>query len=330
MLSRRMLVKLSLALPLMGAVALPTLAQAQSWPSESIRLLIGSSPGGNADVVARIIAAEVTARTGQNVVVENMAAASGMRATEAASEAEPDGYTWLFGTASHLVHNLALFDPLPVDISTTLRGAALINEAPGVLVVRADYPADDLAGFIEHAKANPDKVIIGSGPVGTTTHIIGLLFADQADVDVQHLAFPASPEAMRDVIAGRIDAMFDISVTALPHVSGGEARGLGVSSASRLPQAPDLPTMSEAGLKDFVAGTWNSIALPAGTPDAIVAEVNALINDIVQSPEMKARLTELGTIVPDPLSPEEVDAYYTRERETWIPIVREASAKTGG
>lgn len=324
MLSRRLMLNLSLALPLIGALAAPALAE--TWPSQPIRLLVGSSAGGNADVVARIIAAEVAEKTGQNVVVENMAAASGMRASEAASAAAPDGYTWLFGTASHLVHNLALFDPLPVDITTTLRGAAMINEAPGVLVVRADYPAADLAGFIENAKANPGKVIIGSGPVGTTTHVIGLLFADQAGVEVEHLPFPASPEAMRDVIAGRVDGMFDISVTALPQIAGGEARGLGVSSTSRLAQAPDLPTMSEAGLKDFAAGTWNSIALPAGTPDETVLEVNALINGIVQSPEMKARLTELGAVVPAAMTPAEVDAFYKRERETWIPVVRATGA----
>jgi tripartite-type tricarboxylate transporter receptor subunit TctC len=225
-----------------------------------------------------------------------MAAASGMRATE-------------------------------VDIARALRGAAMINEAPGVLVVKADNPARDLADFIARAKAVPGQFVMGSGPAGTTTHIIGLHFANRAGARFEHLPYPAGSQAMRDVLGGRVTSMFDIAVTAIPQIRGGAVRGLGVSSPVRLTAAPELPTLVEGGLADFIAGTWNSIALPAGTPDAIIARVNALMNEVVQAETMRARLGELGSFVPAAMSPAEVDAYYARERETWIPVVRATGAR---
>lgn len=324
MINRRSLISTSFVLPILASLAFP--AAAAEWPEKSIRLIVGSSAGGNADVIARVLAAEIEAKTKQKVIVENLAAASGTGATVEVSNAPADGYTWLFGTASHLVHNLALFD-MPVDVSKTIRGAALINSAPGVLLVGKDHPAKDLASFIERAKGQPGKVIIGSGPAGTTTNILGLVFADRAGVKLEHLAFPSSPEAVRDVIAGRIDGVFDISVTALPHVTGGEVRALGVAAPRRLEQAPGVPTISEAGVKDFAAGTWNSIALPAGTPDDVVVKVNELVNGIVQSPAMKNKLQELGTQVPASFTPAEVDGFYKAERELWVPIVRAANQK---
>lgn len=318
----------SLATPLL-VVAGTGRARAQSWPTRPIRVVVASAAGGNADVVTRIIMAEMEPRLGQRIVVENMAAASGMRATEAVSRAEPDGHTWLIGTASQLVHNIALFDPLPVDITRTLRGVALLNEAPGILVVRADSPIRTVADYIRAAQAEPGRLIMGSGPAGTTTHMLGLYFAQQAAIRLEHLPYPAGAQAMRDIIGGRITSMFDISVTALPQIAGGQVRGLGVSSRERLAAAPDLPTIIEGGVADFVAGTWNSIAVPAGTPDPIVARINALVNQIVGTQAMTARLHELGTVVLAPTTPAQTEAHYAREREIWIPIVRATGARLG-
>jgi tripartite-type tricarboxylate transporter receptor subunit TctC len=327
----------TLAMPMprrlmLAALAAPAIvpgARAQAWPARPVRLVVASAAGGNADVVARIVAAELEPRLGQRIVVENMAAASGMRATETVSRAEPDGYTWLVGTSSQLVHNIALFEPLPVDITRALKGVAMMNEAPAVLVVKADNPARDLAQFVAAARAAPGRLVIGSGPAGTTTHVIGLHFAQRAGVQLEHLPYPAGSQAMRDIIGGRVACMFDIAVTAIPQIRGGEVRGLGVSSPRRLQAAPDLPTMIEAGLPDFVAGTWNSIALPGATPEPIVARVNALVNEVVQAPAMRTRLAELGSFVPDAMTPAQVDAYYAREREVWIPIVRQSGARAG-
>jgi tripartite-type tricarboxylate transporter receptor subunit TctC len=318
---------------LLSALAAPALAArpilAQAWPSQPIRLVVASAAGGNADVVARLVANELEPKLGQRILVENLAAASGMRATEAVARAAPDGHTWLVGTSSQLVHNIALFDPLPVDITRALRGVAMINESPGVLVVKADNPARDLADFIARAKAAPGQFVMGSGPAGTTTHIIGLHFAGRSGARFEHLPYPAGSQAMRDILGGRVTCMFDIAVTAIPQIRGGAVRGLGVSSPTRLAAAPDLPTLIEGGLPAFVAGTWNSIALPAGTPDAVQARVNALVNEVVQAAPMRTRLAELGSFVPAAMTPGEVDAYYARERELWIPVVRASGARQG-
>lgn len=322
----------TLALAALSALPLPWVgrsaqAQGAAWPSQPIRLVVASAAGGNADVVARLVANALEPRIGQRILVENLAAASGMRATEAVARAAPDGHVWLVGTSSQLVHNIALFDPMPVDIARALRGVAMINESPGVLVVKADHPARDLADFIARAKAAPGEFVMGSGPAGTTTHIMGLHFADRAGVRLEHLPYPAGSQAMRDILGGRVTAMFDIAVTALPQIRGGAVRGLGVSSPERLAAAPELPTLAEGGLDGFVAGTWNSIALPAATPEAVVARVNALVNEVVQAPAMRARLGELGGFVPAAMTPAEVDAYVARERALWIPVVRATGAR---
>jgi len=321
--TRRTLTTLLAASP----VLVTAIARAQAWPSQPIRLVVASPAGGNADVVARLVAHELEPRLGQRILVENMAAASGMRATEAVSRAAPDGHTWLVGTSSQLVHNLALFDPLPVDIARTLRGVAMMNEAPGVLVVRADHPARDLPDFIDRAKAARGGFVMGSGPAGTTTHILGLHFAARSGATFEHLPYPAGAQAMRDVIGGRVTCMFDIAVTALPQIKGGAVRGLGVSSPQRLRAAPELPTIVEGGVPDFIAGTWNSIAVPAGVPETLVARINSLVNEVVQAPAMRRRLEDLGSFVPAAMTPADVDAYYARERAYWIPVVRATGAR---
>jgi tripartite-type tricarboxylate transporter receptor subunit TctC len=317
---------LAASLPLV----LPGLGRAQpAWPSRPVRLVVASAAGGNADVVARILANEVEPRLGQRILVENLAAASGMRATETVSRAEPDGYTLLVGTSSQLVHNIALFDPLPVDITRSLRGVAMINEAPGVLVVKADNPARSVAEFVAAARREPGRLVIGSGPAGTTTHIIGLLFAQRAGIQLEHLPYPAGSQAMRDIIGGRVACMFDISVTAIPQIAGGAVRGLGVTAAQRLAALPEVPTMAEAGIADFVAGTWNSIAAPAATPEPVVARLHAVVNEVVQAPAFRARMGELGSLLHPPMAPADVDAFYARERALWIPVVRATGARMG-
>ncbi|MEM8852346.1 MAG: tripartite tricarboxylate transporter substrate binding protein [Pseudomonadota bacterium] len=325
MLTRRSLL-VATALTTASLVALP--AAAADWPAEKpIRLIVASGAGGNADVVARIVAAELEPLLDQRILVENLSAASGMQATEAVSEAEPDGYTLLVGTSSQLVHNIALFEPLPVDIRAKLRGVAMMNEVPMVMVVNNDDAAEDLDAMIAAIKANPEDFQYGSGPTGTTTHITGALFNDRIGADVLHIPYPKSGEAMRDLIGGRISYTFNPSLTAVPQVRDGAVRPLGVSAAERLDAIPDVPTMSEAGLPDFVSQTWNTIAAPTGTPDEIVTRLNTLVNEVVQSDAIKTRLEDLGSIVPPAMTPGEVDQYYEVQRETWIPVVRATGAR---
>lgn len=330
MIRRRTLIGSALAAPVLSLM--PRAARASEWPAaRPIRLVVAQGGGGNADVVARILAEALEPVLGQSIVVENNGTASGMRATEDVSNAAPDGYTLLVGTSSQLVHNIALFDPLPVDIASTLRGVAMINEVPMVMCVPADSPDADLAALTSRLLADPSAFQFGSGPSGTTTHVTGALYLQQIGAEgVVHIPYPRSPEAMADLIAGRLTFVFDPSLTAIGQVQGGAVRALGVSAPVRLPALADVPTMDEAGLPGFVSQTWNTIAAPAGTPDQIVMALNAMINEIVQSEAMRSRLEGLASIVPPAKTPAEVDAYYAEKRETWIPVVRGTGARQEG
>jgi tripartite-type tricarboxylate transporter receptor subunit TctC len=330
MIHRRMLLGSALAAPFLSV--LPRAGHAAQWPAAGpIRLVVAQGGGGNADVVARILVEALEPVLGQSIVVENNGTASGMRATEDVSNAAPDGYTLLVGTSSQLVHNIALFDPLPVDITSTLRGVAMINEVPMVMCVPADSPDADLAALTARIKADPAAFQYGSGPAGTTTHITGALFLQRIGAEgVVHIPYPRSPDAMVDLVAGRLSFVFDPSLTAIGQVQGAAVRALGVSAPVRLAALSDVPTMEEAGLPGFVSQTWNTISAPAGTPDDIVIALNGMINDIVQSDAMRARLEELASIVPAAKTPAEVDAYYAAQRETWIPVVRGTGARVEG
>lgn len=313
------------------ALAAPALwgraAAAQAFPSRPIRLVVASAAGGNADVVTRIVAGELEPRMGQRVLVENIPAASGMRATEDVSRAAPDGHTLLVGTSSQLVFNMALFDPMPVDLPRSLRGVAMLNTVPLVLCVNKDDPARNLAEYVARLRANPGRYQFGSGPVGTTTHVVGLLFAREARIEVGHVPYQAGSQAMRDVIAGRLAHMFDVAVTAIPQIRGGAVRGLGISALKRSAALPEIPTIHEAGVPNFQGQTWNSIAAPAATPQPVVERIAGEFNAVMALPAIRARLADLGSELPDPLTPAQVDAFYKAERDLWIPIVRATGAR---
>jgi tripartite-type tricarboxylate transporter receptor subunit TctC len=330
MIHRRLMLGSALAAPFLSF--LPRAAHAAEWPAAGpIRLVVAQGGGGNADVVARILVEALEPVLGQSILVENNGTASGMRATEDVSNAAPDGYTLLVGTSSQLVHNIALFEPLPVDIASTLRGVAMINEVPMVMCVPVDSPDADLAAITARIQADPAAFQYGSGPAGTTTHITGALFLQRIGAEgVVHIPYPRSPEAMVDLVAGRLSFVFDPSLTAIGQVQGGAVRPLGVSAPVRLAALSEVPTMDEAGLPGFVSQTWNTISAPAGTPEEIVTALNGMINEIVQSTAMRTRLEELASIVPAAKTPAEVDAYYAAQRETWIPVVRGTGARLEG
>ena len=326
MMKRRAFIAAALATPFVSVAARSAIAA--EWPKAGpIRLVVASGAGGNADVVARIVAAELEPRIGQRILVENLSKASGMQATEAVSKADPDGYTLLVGTSSQLVHNIALFEPLPVDIKKTLRGVAMMNEVPMIMCSNKQDPAQDLKEMIDRIKADPKSFQYGSGPAGTTTHITGALFLSRIGADIVHVPYPKSGEAMRDLIAGRLSFVFNPSLTAVKQVRADAVRPLGVSAAARLDAVPNVPTVSEAGLPDFVSQTWNTVSAPSGTPNEIVSQLNKEVNAVVQSAEIRSRLENLGSIVPDAMTPGDVDAYYKRQRDIWIPVVRRTGAR---
>lgn len=311
-----------------ATLGMPSIVRAQSaWPNQPIRLVTASAASGNAYIVAQIVAAELEKRLGQRIILEAMPQNSGMTATEAVSNAPADGYSLLVGTSSQLVFNMATFDPMPVDLTKTLRGVAMINAVPLVLCVKADNPAKTMGEYVEYLKANPGKVQYGSGPLGTTTHIAGMLWARAAGVELEHVPYKAGSEAMQDVLAGRLGHLFDVAVTAIPQLQSGAVRGLAITSAERSPAIPDLPTVAEQGVGGYVAQTWNSIAAPAGLSQEIADKLNAEVAAVLAMPEVRGKLETLASIFFPAQTPAEVDTFYAAEREKWIPIVREAIGK---
>jgi tripartite-type tricarboxylate transporter receptor subunit TctC len=312
-----------------AALAAPAIAHAQgAWPAQPIRLVTASAASGNAYIVAQIVAAELEKRLGQRIILEAVPQNSGMRATEMVSTAAPDGYTLLVGTSSQLVFNMATFDPMPVDLPRTLRGVAMLNAVPMILTVKADNPAKTMAEYVAALKAAPGKTQYGSGPLGTTTHVTGMLWARAAGVELEHVPYSAGADAMKDVIAGRLGHMFDVAVTAIPQLKSGAVRGLAITSAARSSAAPDIPTVAEQGLTGFEAQTWNSIAAPAGLPQPVAERINAEIAAVLESPETRKRLEDLASTFYPAWTPAQVDAFYASERAKWIPVVRQAIGKS--
>lgn len=312
-----------LALP---GLTLAAAARAQVAGERPVRLIVASAAGANADVVARLVAAAWEPELGRRIMVENQPSVAGSRAVEAVARAAPDGETLLFGTISQLVMNQALFDSLPVDAERAIRGIAFINRVPMALCVPATEPAADLNAFLGRMRIEGGPKQYGSGPAGTTTHVVGARFALAAEItrgDLVHVPYTSSSLALTDLIAGRLTFMFDAAVTALPHHHAGRLRILGVAAEGRLAAAPDLPTISEAGLPGFTGGTWNSVAAPTGLPDALATRLNTGLNAILSQPALRERLEALGSEpLPPPMAPAEVDAFYAAERAVWVPAIR--------
>lgn len=319
---RRSILSASIAGLMVGS--LPAASMAADWPTQPVRLIVASSAGGNADVVTRLLAPEIEKRLGQPVVVENLSGSSGMEGTEAVARST-DGHTLLVGTSSQLVFNMALFDPMPFDLPGMLRGVAMINKVPLVLLVNKDNPANTMADYVQALKASPGQFAYGSGPAGTTTHITGMLWAQTVGVDVRHVPYRAGSEGLRDLQAGRLSHQFDVAVTAIPQVQSDALKPLAVTGTQRLAALPDLPTVAEMGFADFTGYTWNSIAAPSGTPQAVVDRVNQVIQEVLEVPAIRERLVGFGSEFGAPMNPSDVDAFYAREREVWIPLVRAAS-----
>lgn len=303
-------------------LARPRSGRAQERP---LRLIVASAAGGNADIIARLLAAEAEPIFGRRFLIENLPAASGQRAVEQAARAEPDGDTLLFGTSSQLVMNLALFDNPAVDVARALRGVALVNRVPMALCVAATDPAQNLGELLGRLRLT-GAAQYGSGPIGTTTHVVGARFVQQAGLqsgDLVHVPYQSSALALTDLMAGRLTFMFDAAVTALPQHRAGRIRILGIAAERRLPAAPDLPTMSEAGMEGFLGSTWNSIAAPAAMPEAVLQRLAQRFTTVLGSAGFRQRLTDLGSELPDePLIPAQVDAFYAAERALWLPLLR--------
>jgi tripartite-type tricarboxylate transporter receptor subunit TctC len=301
-------------------------ARSQTYPSKPIRMIVPFPPGGPIDVMGRLVGDRLSQGLGQTVVIENRPGAGAVIGSKAVASAEPDGYTLLFGNASALVVGPAVYRFRDYDTVKHFTPIAKVTEGYEVLVVAPDLPAKNVQELVAYAKARPGKLNFGSMGYGNLTHLAAELFKLQTGTDFVHVPYKGSPEAVAGIVAGEVHILFGEVAGLLPLVRAGKIRALGVASAARNALAPDLPTMIEGGIPDFVALTFTGVVAPAGTPATVVAKLNAAINESLKSTEIVAALGKLGAEVRTG-SAQEFAAFIAKERAMWVDVVTRAGIK---
>ncbi len=308
-----------------AAFAVPS-AQADTYPSKPIRMVVGFPSGGAPDILARIFSEKISPSWGQPVVVDNKPGAGGNIGAEAVAHAAPDGYTLALGTVGTHSINGSLYSKMPYDMVKDFTPVILVASAPNVLVVNPSVPAKNVAELIALAKAKPGSLTFGTPGVGTSPHVAGEMFNALAGVKLTHVPYKGRAMAIPDLLGGHISMMFDNLPSAMPVIKEGKVRALGVTSAKRSPSAPDIPTLAEQGLPGFDADSWFAIFAPANTPKDVIAKLNTELNRIYQLPDVQAKLKTLGL---DPIlgTPEKLAGYQRAEIAKWAKVVRDSGAK---
>ena len=270
-----------------------SLAAAQSWPAKPITLIVPFPPGGSSDALARSITTPLSQVLGQPVVVESKPGAGATVGADYVAKAKPDGYTLLMGAVHHTIAT-SVYKKLPYDFEKSFVPITTVALVPNVLVVNAKSSATDVKSLVALAKASPGKLSYGSNGNGTVQHLIGTQFSSTAGVDLLHVPYKGSAPLTTDLLGGQVDMSFDTLTPLVQHIKAGKLRALAVTTAKRSSTLPDVPTLAEAGIKDFNQGTWFGILAPVATPKEVVAKLNAEMVKIIQSPEFKKRMEEIG------------------------------------
>ena len=307
-------------------LAAPRLAAAASWPDRPLKLVVAYPPGGAVDIAARLIADGLGARLGQSVVVENRPGGGGTIGTAAVAHAEADGYTLGASAVNSLAINQFLYRDLPYDPEKDLVPVSLGWEAPLVVVVPVDHvPARTLGEFIAWAKQQPQGVTFGSSGIGTTVHLSGEMLCRRTGIQGLHVPFKGGSEALTGMLRGDIQFVVDNVPTALANLRGGKLRALAVTSAERWPDLPEVPTMAEAGVADFVVTSWGAVTVPAGTSAPVVERLSQAMREAAADPALQKRFAQTGTRMLG-TTPQEAAARAARERPMWQELVRVSGA----
>jgi tripartite-type tricarboxylate transporter receptor subunit TctC len=313
------------ALALAGALGSPPV-QAQSadsaFPVRPIRLIVPYPPGGSTDPAARLIASEIGPRLGQSVVVENRAGAAGAIGTEAAARAAPDGYTLLFHT-SVISTDPTLKKNAPYDVKRDLAPVTLAVTGPYLLVVNPALPVRTVGELIAYAKANPGKLSFGSAGQGSSGHLIGELFKKAAGIEMVHVPYKGGGPSIVGLVGNEVQLVFDTFSGSRALAESGKLRAIAVTSASRSGLMPDVPTVSESGLKDFSAVYWLGVFAPAKTPAAVIDKIHGSIKQALESPSVRARTLEQGN-VPQALGPAEFARILDADIQRYRAIIESA------
>src|ERR1700688_2313062 len=296
-------------------------AQANDYPSRPVKIIVPTPPGGPVDVIARITANYLQNTLGKGFIVENRAGAGNTIGSKDAAEAAPDGYTLLYSSASGLViapllHPDAGYDPL-----ASFDPVALVGESSNILVVNPAVPANSVQELVAYAKANPGKVNFSSGGIGVLPHLIGEMFKARAGIDIVHVPYKGGGPSINDVMAGNVQMTFEATSVLLPLIQAGKLRAIAVTSAKRIPQLPDVPTMVESGYPNFVTTSWTGLLAPTHTPQPIIEKLNAAINDGLKTPELKTALQRLSN-APLGGTPADFTVVIKADLAKWSPIVK--------
>ena len=303
-------------------------ASGQGYPARPIAIVVPFPAGGPTDTIARIMAERMGRSLGQSVIVENTTGAGGSIGVGRVVRSPADGYTVSIGHIGTHVINGAIY-PLQYDLLKDLEPVAMIATNPQVLISKTGLQARDLQELIAWAKANADKVSIGTGGAGTPSHVSAVYFKQTTGSQAQVIHYRGGAPAMQDLIAGHIDLFFDQAVTALPNTKAGRVRAYAVTAKARIAAAPDIPTVDEAGLSGFYMAVWHGLWLPKATPKNIIARLNAAAVEAIADPGVRKRLGDLGQEIP-PLelqTPEALAAHHRAEIEKWWPLVKSAGIK---
>jgi tripartite-type tricarboxylate transporter receptor subunit TctC len=298
---------------------------AQSYPVKPVRVLVGFPPGAGVDITTRLFTPKLAEALGQPFVVDNRPGAAGNIAAEVAAKTPPDGYSILSASAP-IVMSQALYSKPGFNLERDFEPIGMMASAPFILVVHPSLPARSLKEFVALAKSRPGQMAFASTGNGSTPHLSMEMLKAQAGINLVHVPYKGTPQAVVDLLSGQVQAMFANTLSVLPHVKAGRLRALAISSAKRSAAAPELPTVAESGMPGYESGTWFGMFAPAGTPREIISRLNGEINKIVATAEMKSRLVAQGA---DPISvtPEQFRAFVKNELARWGKIVKTVGIK---
>jgi tripartite-type tricarboxylate transporter receptor subunit TctC len=305
-----------------AVLLLASQAQGAEYPSRPIKLVVPYAAGGPTDVLGRMIGEYLGRDLKQVVVVENKAGAQGAIGAETVARADPDGYALLFTAASLFVLNPVLYKKLSYDPVKDFRMLALITELPVVMEVHPSVPATSVAEFVAYAKQNPGKLNFGSAGVGSTIHLAGEMFKQMAGVDLVHIPYKGAGPALSDLLAGNVQLMFDTLGTAIPPVKAGMLRPLGVSSAKRIEELPDVPTIAESGYPDYLVSVWYGIAAPSKLPDEVADRLRASLDRALNDEAFRASLAKVGFPPMRPQSQAAIDKFVADDRARWTAVAK--------
>jgi tripartite-type tricarboxylate transporter receptor subunit TctC len=321
---RRQLVLSTLGLLTAATLSTPALAQAQAWPTKPLRIIVPYPPGGSSDIIARAISQPLSEALKQPVIIDNRPGANGNLGADAVAKSAPDGHTLLLCDTGALAISPSVYTKLPFNPSKDLSGVTMLAYSPHMLVVHPSVPANNLQELVALSKKTELNFAVTA--MGSAPHLAGVAVALASGARWTYIPYKGGVQAVTDTMAGQTQVVMNGMLATLPHVQSGKLKVLGISKGTRMPLVGQMPTLAEQGLPGFESGTWQGVLVPAGTPPAVVARLNAELIKVIRNPTIRSRLTGQGAEVVT-MSPTEQNQFFERERSRWAVVVKQADVR---